>query len=297
MPVRLRPVSPDDIPAMHGVVAAYEEAVLGRVESDVDRIQADLARPGLDPALDSVVADEDGEIVGWAWVNRRSEVYVHPGHRGRGLGGALLTWTEQRARETGATRLVQTVPDADTAATALVRAHGFTPYVTSWLLAIDLPEPPEIPAAPAGVTVRAFQPGDEHAAHEMIEDAFDEWQSRRRAYAEWARGTVERPTFAPECSPVALGPDGAMIGAVIADLPEFGEGYIERLAVRRDQRNRGLARILLRTAFRSFHDRGLRSATLWTHSNTGALALYERVGMTVRRSSTVYALDLAGPDS
>ncbi|WP_211240993.1 GNAT family N-acetyltransferase [Hamadaea tsunoensis] len=69
-------------------------------------------------------------------------------------------------------------------------------------------------------------------------------------------------------------------------------GYIERLAVRRDQRNRGLARLLLRTSFRAFHERGLRSATLWTHSNTGALALYERVGMRVRRSSTVYALDL-----
>jgi hypothetical protein len=32
--------------------------------------------------------------------------------------------------------------------------------------------------------------------------------------------------------------------------------------------------------------------TLWTHSGTGALAMYERLGMTVRRSTTVYRTQL-----
>jgi mycothiol synthase len=70
--------------------------------------------------------------------------------------------------------------------------------------------------------------------------------------------------------------------------PGPGEGYVERVAVRRDARNRGIARLLLRHAFRSFYRQGRRACTLWTHSETGALSLYERVGMTVRRSSTVY---------
>jgi len=32
-------------------------------------------------------------------VNRRSEVDVHPEHRGRGLGSALLAWAEARATD------------------------------------------------------------------------------------------------------------------------------------------------------------------------------------------------------
>lgn len=67
------------------------------------------------------------------------------------------------------------------------------------------------------------------------------------------------------------------------------EGRVQRVAVRRDHRGRGIARLLLLEAFGAFHRRGRRACTLWTHSDTEALALYERVGMTVRRSSTVYS--------
>jgi hypothetical protein len=107
--------------------------------------------------------------------------------------------------------------------------------VTAWRLEIAMPTEPAVPEPPAGITVRSFQPGDEGAAYQLTEDAFDEWQERRKSYQEWARLTVERATFAPS----------------------------------------------------------LRTCTLWTHSDTGALSLYERLGMTVRHSSTVYrkALD------
>ena len=47
-------------------------------------------------------------------------------------------------------------------------------------------------------------------------------------------------------------------------------------------------------AFRAAYRRGRRSCALWTHSQTGALSLYERVGMAVRRSSTVYRRPPAG---
>lgn len=62
--------------------------------------------PPLTPALPS------GRVVARAWVDRRSEVDVHPEHRGRGLGAALLGWTLARAGQVGTARVVQTVPDA-----------------------------------------------------------------------------------------------------------------------------------------------------------------------------------------
>ncbi|MGV9255202.1 GNAT family N-acetyltransferase [Streptomyces sp. NPDC003697] len=287
---RSRPATTADAPAVRRLVTACEYELHGRAATGSDRTAADLGMPGLDLESDAVlVHDRGGELAGWGWVKgRRATAHVHPGHTGRGLGGALLAWTETRARHLGSDRLAQTVPDDDRAAIALLRSSGYSRLVTEWLLEIATPVEPEVPEPPAGVTVRAFRAGDAQAAYRLTEDAFDEWQQRRKTYDEWARHTVDRATFAPEASPVAFA-GGRMVGAVLSlDVPGDEEGYVERVAVRRDQRNRGIARLLLREAFRTFHRKGKRGCTLWTHSDTGALALYERIGMTVRRSSTVY---------
>ncbi|MFE2725860.1 GNAT family N-acetyltransferase [Kitasatospora sp. NPDC059327] len=296
---RSRAATPADAPAVHRLIAACEREVLGdaahRAENAVDGVAADLALPDLDPARDTLlVLDAAGAVVGRAWVHggRRSKVDVHPAHRGEGLGGALLDWAEARARQLGSERISQTLLDGDRAAVELLRARGYGAFVTQWLLEIELPAEPVVSAPPAGVTVRPFRRGDEHAAYRLTEDAFDEWQVRRKPYEEWARHTVERAAFAPALSPLAFA-DGQLVGAVLSlDVPESGEGYVERVAVRRDHRDRGIARTLLQEAFRSFHRHGRRSCTLWTHSETGALSLYERVGMTVRLSSTVYGKPL-----
>ncbi|MCX4747198.1 GNAT family N-acetyltransferase [Kitasatospora sp. NBC_01287] len=293
---RSRPATTADIELMYRLIASCEEELDGSVETDLDIVAADLARPGLDPALDTLlVFAPDGELAGRAWVNRRSEVDVHPGHRGLGLGDSLLTWVEARARESGGTRIAQTVPDRDHQGVALLRRHGYVPMVTSWLLELISPTEPVVPEPPAGITVRPFRPGDERAAHQLTEDAFDEWQQRRRSYEEWALLTVERATFAPAVSMLAFAGD-QLVGAVLSlDVPESGEGYIERVAVRRDHRNQGIARVLLQHTFRGFHRQGRPVCTLWTHSNTGALSLYEKLGMTIRRSATVHYKDLTTP--
>lgn len=286
---RSRPATAADLHAIHQLVMRCERELYGRADTDLDVVAADLARPGLIPALDTVlIHDQAGELAARAWVNRRSEVDVHPSRRGLGLGRSLLDWVEVRARETGTEWVAQTVPDGDEAAVALVRAHGYRPMVTAWQLEIALTEEPEPNEEPEGVTVRPFRPGDEYPVHLLTEDAFDEWQPRRKSYEEWALLAVERRTFAAGLSSLAF-VDGQLVGAVLAlDVPGTDEGYVERVAVRSDQRGRGIARLLLRQTFRGFRLQGKRSCTLWTHSDTGALALYQRVGMTIRRSSTVY---------
>ncbi|SEG90164.1 Acetyltransferase (GNAT) family protein [Actinacidiphila yanglinensis] len=297
-PYRARPATPADAGAIHRLVADCEREVLGRAETGLDAVTAHLTLPALDPALDTLLVHRPGrergaepELVGRAWVHggRRSEVDVHPAHRGRGLGRLLLDWAEERARSVGSVRLAQPAEDADAATVALLRSRGYEPFVTQWLLGIALPEEPEVPEPPAGVDVRPFRSGDEKAAHELFEDAFSLWQKRRLPYDEWARLTVERAAFAPEVSPVAFA-GTEMVGAALAfDVPGSREGYVDRLAVRADHRGRGIAGVLLREVFRAFHRRGRTGCTLWTHSETGALSLYEHVGMTVRRSSSVYA--------
>jgi len=292
---RSRPAAVADVQEIHRLVAACEHQLHDRATTDADSIAADLGQPGLDPACDTVlVHDHAGQLAGWAWVRgRRSTVDVHPGHRGRGLGRSLLAWAEARARQKGGDRLAQTVSDSDRAAAGLLRSRGYSPLVTEWLLEFAMADEPDVPEPPEGIVVRPFRPGAGPAVHQLAEDAFDEWQQRRQSYEEWARHTVERATFEPAASPIAFAGD-QMVGAVLSlNGPGTDEGYVERVAVRHDHRNRGIARMLLREAFRTFHTHGKRTCTLWTHSDTGALSLYERIGMTVRRSSTVYSKELA----
>ena len=53
------------------------------------------------------------------------------------------------------------------------------------------------------------------------------------------------------------------------------------LAVRADQRGLGLARALLADSFEVAQSRGARRCEVSTDSRTGALGLYQRVGMQV----------------
>jgi len=294
---RNRSATTADAQEIHRLVAACERELHGRDETDLGGIVAGLTLPGLDLSVDTLlVHDSAGELAARALVKggRRAEVDVHPEHQGRGLGRWLLDRVEERARRSGSERLAQTVSDNDRAAVELLRSHGYGPFVTQWLLAIALPTEPAVPEPPAGITVRPFRPGDERAAYQLTEDAFDEWQKRRSSYDEWALHTVGRATFVPAASPVAFAGD-EMVGAVLSlEIPDTDEGYVERVAVRHDHRNRGIARTLLQYSYRSFHRQGRRACTLWTHSETGALPFYERLGMTVRRSSTVYGKPLTG---
>ena len=308
-----------DVPAIHRLIAAGELRRSGRVMTAADAVAANLARTTLVPARDTVlVHSRDGALVGWAWMHlgKRAHVYVHPDFTGRGLGSQLLEWSEERARAVGSHDLGQTVDDADTAAAALLRAHGYTPTVTQWQLAIDLsayaasvsgrpasasfdsgrPASPGFDsgqpasagfasALPAGISVRAFRAGDERATYRMAEDAFADFQKRPRSYDEWSGLTIGRETFAPALSPLAF--DGPrLVGAVLSMDRPGPEGHVERVAVDHDYRRRGIAQALLREAFHGFAAAGKQTCVLFTHSETGALSLYEKAGMAVSHSAT-----------
>ena len=64
---------------------------------------------------------------------------------------------------------------------------------------------------------------------------------------------------------------------------QLGEesAFIARLATRSDERGRGLAQALLVDAFAVARERGATRSELSTDSRTGALGLYEKVGMVV----------------
>jgi ribosomal protein S18 acetylase RimI-like enzyme len=160
----------------------------------------------------------------------------------------------------------------------------------SWILRIALDEPPPAPEPIHGIEIRRFQPSDARDAHRVVDTAFSEWPGRDpEPFEVWASDDLAHPKFAPEISPLAFDGD-ELVGLILAfDYPELSEGWIMQLATKASHRRRGIAQALLRTSFGWFFDRGRRIAGVSTDSRTGALGLYEKVGMRVVRQYTRYA--------
>ncbi len=291
-----RPMAPDDAPAITELIAACELDLDGEVEIDLDDLVGNLVREGFDPERDAVLVLDGPALAGWAEVyGGRAEGQVRPEHRGRGIGTALLYWTEELARERGQTSVGQTVTDANEAAFELFRRNGYEPKWESWMLQIAFEdEPPPPPEPPEGIAIRPFEPGcDERATYELVEDAFNEWGDRgQTTYEQWLGYVSAHPSFAPSISRLAFDGD-ELVGAVICfDYANVEEGWVQQVATKVSHRHRGIARALLRSAFGAFYERGKTKTGLSTDSRTGALSLYERVGMHVRKSYTRFGKEL-----
>jgi mycothiol synthase len=286
-----RPALPEDAPAVFELIVACEAVVQAQPDIQLEDIVADWRRPSFDLAADAIVVLEGDRLLAEAEVfrGRRGEVAVHPDARGRGIGTALLAWTERRSRATGGAIVGQTVPDMNTEAVELFRANGYEPMWRSWVLSIALEGTPPKPRLPDGYAFRPYETGrDDREVYDVVERAFGEWPDRDPyPYEDWRAGTVDMESFDPALQVVIV--RGAEIVAT-ANLVDPGEeGWVHQLAVAREHRNLGLGRALLYRAFELFHERGRASVGLSTDSRTGALGLYEHVGMGVVRSYTHHA--------
>lgn len=299
-----RPCAPTDVRAVFELVAACETQDIGVVGIEFDDIDSEWAQPSFDLAGDTIAVFEDatGTLVaqGEMSYSTRADCCVHPAWRGRGVGNWLLHWTEAYARARGASRVGQTVADTAVDAVDLFERHGYTWLWTSWILDIQFADTPlEAPVLPDGYTIRDFVPGvDDPAAHAVIDTAFLEWSDREpESLEDWRVKTIARAGFEPWLLPVLLAPGGEVVGAAfLMEADEENEGWVQQLAVSRDHRGLGLGRALLDESFARFHSRGRRGCGLNTDSRTGALGLYEHVGMSVKRSYTHRALQFTGSD-
>ena len=168
---------------------------------------------------------------------------------------------------------------------------GYRSQYESWILRMDHPTEPAPPAPPAGITIRTFDPVEETELLTMFEDAFQEFDDRLPSTIDrWLAMTVHREGFRPEDMLVASDGDRVVGGAFLIE--SDGSIWVDKFAVHREHRHRGIARAMLQTAFRRSWDLGSTFTELNTDSRTGALSFYERVGMYVRSSYTNWALDL-----
>jgi len=285
-----RPLVMGDARAVYDVMAAQELADLGSVEIEEADIVSDWARPSFDVSAQGIGVLDGDRLVGYAEFAKpdRGDAAVHPEYRGRGIGTALAHWMQDLARSQGATVVGMPVP-VGSAGDRLLESLGYEVRWHSWVL--QLPEGAEIVdrPLPEGYAVREAAPAEYPAAHVVVEDAFLEWSVRdRETYEDFRAVVMGRPGFEPWMLRVVTDPAGEVVGVATASIYTPGddddrptEAFISRIAVRRDQRNRGLAQALMVDTFREARTHGAMTGGLSTDSRTGALGLYEKVGMRV----------------
>lgn len=278
-----RPLRLQDAAAVTAVMAAEELATVGRVIIEEADIVGDWSRPSCDLEKATIGVFEGGQLLGYGDVSipGHSDASVHPDHHGRGIGTWIALWMQQRARELGQEVVGLPVP-VGSPGEKLMSDLGYERRWSSWGLV--LPEGKEIPRRelPAGYTLVVAESAEEReGAWQVTEDAFLEWSDRAKdSYADWAARVTNRPGFEPWMLRVVKDPGGEVVGAISIQLAD-ATGYVDKVAVRKDQRGRGLAQALLVDAFAAAREHGASRSELSTDSRTGALDLYLKIGMEI----------------
>lgn len=275
-----------DAAAVTAVMAAQELHDTGEVVIEEADIVADWQRPSYDVTQSSVGVFAGDVLVGYAEIagGDRGDAAVHPDHRGRGIGTALAHWMQGLAREHGKPIVGMPVPEGSPG-DRLLESLGYHVRWTSWVL--ELPEGASIAERPLpeGYAVREATEDDYRDVWAVTEDAFLEWSEReRQSFEDWHARVVLRPGFQPWNLRVVTDPDGQVVAIAFIVLFHGNgtvEGFVEQVATRADQRGRGLAQVILADAFAAARAHGAARSALSTDTRTGALGLYEKVGMKV----------------
>ena len=293
----VRAVESDDAHRLLDLIVACDVADDGEPDYTLDDVEDDLRRPGWRGwAIDG----SDGRLVAYGWVEKRDnqahvhgDVRVHP-DADAALAQPLLDQVRaEAARLDPGGRLQVPVSANSHRARQWLAAAGGTVVRHFWRMAIDLEADVEAPPLPDGVTLE--HPGDDleqlRTVHRVIDTAFlDHFGSVPSEFDTW----LERQRTSPGAD---LGlwwlaraddvPAAALIGRMWPDT-----GWVQGLGTLEGFRGRGLARLLLLTAFAEFRRRGQPKVSLGVDaaSPTGALALYESVGM--RRALEVLMVEL-----
>jgi len=164
-----------------------------------------------------------------------------------------------------------------------LRDAGWHVVTTYHRMRLDLPESPPYPPHPGGVVLRNPTQADLPIVHRIVVDAFAEHQGPPSAsdLATWLEDMVyDGRAHDLDLWWLAL-VDGEPVGALVGTTRD--DGWVKKLAVLKSARGRGIGRLLLLTAIARFGERGAPSVGLGVDINnaTGALALYESVGMRV----------------
>jgi ribosomal protein S18 acetylase RimI-like enzyme len=192
------------------------------------------------------------------------------------------------------------VSSTDQAAHEVLEAAGYTLDRHFWHMWLDLSKPPIEVRPPKGIEIREFvRERDSEAVHAVLQQAFAGhygYPIEPVPFSQW-RALLETPVYVPGLWFVATA--GEEIAGALTGRELMGEGWVVEVGVLGSWRGRGLGAALLTRAFQAFRAKGFATAALNVDAanESGATALYERVGMQVRRQWDLYQKILRGKEA
>ncbi|MFI5616463.1 GNAT family N-acetyltransferase [Streptomyces sp. NPDC051567] len=303
----VRPAGPGDASDICALLNAVDMIEIGRPETGLGAVEADLHHPDVDLSTDSWLAFRGGRLLAYSLVWADSgpgrvdgDHYVLPGHPEASL--RLLERMEHRAR-----RMAASAPDGTLRLQfnvkpvldlALLTGRGYRPVrryqVMTRALSPAAAVAPDEP--PAGLVLRhcGTDEADRRRVHALVQDAFaSHFGHAERAYEPWldhidGRGLDWSLTW------IASLPGEGDAGVLLTRDDRTSMGWISHLGVREELRGRGIGGFLLRHAFAAYAARGRDTVGLGvdTHNETGALALYEAHGMALHYAVDTWQLAL-----
>jgi mycothiol synthase len=288
----VRAPTPDDVEAVAAVFRAHDLDDSGESVIDADFLRVEWSRPGFDLATNSwIVVDGAPAIVGYAHAMLEEpdivESYgvVHPERRGQGIGTFLLNRIQERATElSGGDPFIfrHAINADDRAAAAMLAARRLQVVRHFWHMQIDFDGTVDPGRAPEGITLAPIvAPHDLPDVHAIITASFvGHWGETPQPFDRWIE---EEAGDDYDPGLWLLARDGERsVGALTASLAG-DRGWVGYLGILPSHRGRGIGGALLRHSFAALAGRGARRVLLNVDADneTGATALYERVGMRV----------------
>ncbi len=310
-----RSVRSDDVAAMARIANRCNEADGLDERHSAREIAGWLLKgtPQYDPAVDLLIATVREQPIAFTWLNwvittagireYRLGGWVDPDWVRRGIGRALLEWTERRAadlaRPHGGSEplmLGTWTGDKRVAKTAMIERAGYRP--ARWFF--EMIHAPlgavELPRMPDGLEIRPVTPDQQRAVWDADVEAFrDHWGGFDDSDESY-RNFLDDPNFNPDLFVVAWDGDqvaGAVLNAISVDENQAmhrQRGWLESVFVRRPWRRRGLAAALVARSLVLLRETGMTEAMLGVDADnpSGALHLYENAGFVVHHRGVAY---------
>ena len=305
----------DDYPPMVAAIRSSVEADKLEHTVTVEEMARSYDRlTNCDPYKDMLLAEIPGEVIGysrgWWWddsaAGRIYEMvgFVVPAWRRKGLGRAMLRWTEDRLRDvaaahpTGQPRLFQASASQFQEGTAIMlqRADYQPARYFFHMVRPSLDDIPEAPL-PDGLEVRPALPEHYRPIWASVDETSqDEWgytEPTEEDYQAW----LTSPRFHPHLWQVAWDTAAQQVAGHVltfidhAQNEEFNRkrGYTEGIGAGKAWRRRGLARALIIRSLQAQRAEGMSESAMAVDSdNPGATRLYEGCGFRVVRRDAIY---------
>jgi mycothiol synthase len=304
-----RPLTAADVDAwsaLTAVVAAADHTSRHYTAAD---LLEELEDPSVDAARDTVGVFAGSELVAVGQVYRplrrldgtlrtAFDGSVHPDHRGRGIGGELLSRLEQRVIESAREHFPDAAeirPSTDamsgSSGVALLESRGYTPLRYFHEMTHDRPGVDLAGGDDGGGRLVDYDPARDGEVVAAYRAAFStHWGFVPPDAARWRVQFTGSRTFRPGCSALALDGGGAVVGLVLSYEYQPGELWFGQVGVVPAARGRGVATALLRRCLARAAAAGYATVSLDVDSANadGAGHLYESVGFRRVRTSIVF---------